>query len=121
MSQVELNVLPTSINPYLLLKFFDKYHNPTVNKKEVGQLQVATQIMVTDIDLYDSNDWITKLSDLCKTDKNKNEERWPYLPNGKDYKLIVIQTQTNERLLYPIELVGEYNDGDPDPIDVTKT
>ena len=27
MSQVKLNVLPTSINPHFLLKLFDKYHN----------------------------------------------------------------------------------------------
>ena len=123
MSQVELNVLPTSINPHFLLKFFDKYRNPVVNKTEVEQLPIATQIMVTDVDLCVSNDGVTKLSDLCKTENNRNEERWPYLPNGKDYKLIVIQTKTNESLLYPVELVGGYDDphAEPGPIDSSKT
>jgi hypothetical protein len=75
MSQFELNVLPTSINPHFLLKFLDKYCNPVVNKNEVEQLSIATQIIVTDVNLCASNDGLTKLSDLFKTDNNRNEER----------------------------------------------
>ena len=44
------------------------------------------------MDLCVSKDGVTKSSDLYKTDNNRNEERCPYLPNGKDYNLFIIQT-----------------------------
>ena len=112
MSQTEYNILSSQVNPHFLLKFFDKYLNPIVNQTEIDELPIATQFMVTDVDLCVTNDVLSKLSDLCPTDNNLNEEKWHYLPNGKDYRLIVIKTDNNETLLYPCELIDGYESED---------
>ena len=112
MSQTEYNILSSQVNPHFLLKFFDKYLNPIVNQTEIDELPIATQFMVTDVDLCVTNDVLSKLSDLCPTDNNLNEEKWHYLPNGKDYRLIVIKTDNNETLVYPCELIDGYESED---------
>ena len=122
MSQTELNTLPVTVTPYFLLYFFDKYFNPIIDKKEVEELEIYTEIIVTDIKLCISNNNLNKLSTLCKTQNgDENEERWQYLPNGDGYKLIVKDLKTSEQLIYPIQLTGGYNNGGSGSVDPTKT
>ena len=122
LSKTELNTLPVTVTPNFLLNFFDKYENAIVNKTEVELLKVSTQIIVTDVKLCTTNKDLNKLSTLCKSQNNdENEERWQYIPNGKEYKLIVTETTKNENLTYPIELTGGYTDSGSGPIDQSKT
>ena len=122
MSQTELNTLPVTIPPNFQLNFYDKYKNPITDKKEVEQLNVGTEIVVTDVKLCVSNDELHKLSKLCKSqDNDENEEKWQYVPNGENYKLIVTDKDTKEQLTYPVKLTGGYSDGDPDQIAPEKT
>ena len=122
MSKTELNTLPVTITPNFLLHFFDKYNNRITDEKEVAELEITTQIVITDVKLCVSNNALTKLSTLCKSQNNdENEQRWQYLPNGDGYKLIVIETKTKEELLYPVRLTGGYSEGAPGPVDPTKT
>ena len=122
MSKTELNSLPVTIKPNFLLNFFDQYYNPIVNKEEIDSLKVSTEIIVTDVKLCVSNNELSKLSSLCKSQNNdENEERWQFLPNGDDYKLIVSETTKNEKLTYPVQLTGGYTDGDSGPVDTNKT
>ena len=121
MKQTELNSLPVTVTPYFLLYFFDKYYNPIVDKKEVEELEISTEIIVTDVKLCISNNELTKLSTLCKTQNgDENEERWQYLPNGDGYKLIVKNSISSEQLIYPVRLTGGYNEGGSGPVDPTK-
>jgi len=123
MSKTELNVLPVSVNPNFELHFFDKYENPITDKKEVENLKLTTDFEVTDVKLCVKDDEKdpTKLSNLCKSDNGDNERKWGFLPNGDKYKLIVTNTETNEKLTYPVQLTGGYNDGSPEPINPDKT
>ena len=122
MSLSELNSLPVTVTPYFSIFFFDKYYNPIIDKKEVEELEIHTEIIITDVKLCVSNSELTKLSTLCKTQNgDENEERWQYLPNGDGYKLIVKDIKTSEQLVYPVQLTGGYNDGDSGKIEPTKT
>ena len=122
MSQTELNNLPVAINPNFLLYFFDKYYNSIIDKKKVEELEISTEIIVTDVKLCVFNNNLTKLSTLCKSQNgDENEERWQYVPNGDGYKLIIKNIKTNEQLIYPVQLTGGYNDGGSAPVDPTKT
>ena len=92
------------------------------NPWPIELLKVSTQIIVTDVKLCTTNKDLNKLSTLCKSQNNdENEERWQYIPNGKEYKLIVTETTKNENLTYPIELTGGYTDSGSGPIDQSKT
>ena len=122
MSKTELNTLPVTVNPNFLINFFDKYENPINDKTEVEKLNVKTDIVVTDVKLCVSNNDLTKLSTLCKsTNGDENEERWKYLPNGDNYKLIVTETTRNEQLTYPVQLTGGYSGEGSGPVDPNKT
>ena len=122
MSRTELNSLPVTILPNFELFFFDRFMNAIISESEVSQLPVETEFVVTDVKLCVSNSGVTKLSTVCKTQGNdENEEKWQYLPNGDDYQLIAINAGTNESLTFPVELTGGYNEGAPGPINPYKT
>ena len=122
MSKTQLNRLPVTIKPNFLLNFFDRFDNPIKDKDEVEALKVKTDIVVTDVKLCVTNNGLTKLSNLCKsTNGDENEKRWEYVPNGKDYNLLVTETTKNQKLTYPVEIYGSYNGGSPDPIDPDQT
>ena len=120
MSRTELNTLPVTILPNFELHFFDRFMNSINDANEVKQLDVETEIVVTDVKLCVSNNELFKLSSVCPSvGFDENEERWKYLPNGDDYQLIV--TSNNENLTFPVELTGGYNGGEPGPVDPSKT
>ena len=122
MSKTELITLPVTVITRFLLNFFYKYENTIVNKTEVELLKVSTQIILTDVKLCTIKKDLNKLSTLCKSQNNdENKERWKYLSNGKEYKLIVIVTAKNENLIYPIELTRGYIDSGSGPIYKSKT
>jgi len=122
MSRTELNVLPTSILPNFELFFYDRFMNAVTNKTEVAELKVATEIIVTDVKLCVSTNVLTKLSNVCKSQNNdENESKWHYLPNGDKYKLVATQTDKNKQITFPVQLTGGYNDGDSGPVDANKT
>ena len=120
MSRTELNVLPASVNPLWEMFFFDQYLNPIEDSEEVKALDVKTKFVESDIKLCVKNNNLTKLSNPCpSTNNDENDKKWQYLPNGKDYKLLVSDPKTT--LPYPVEIVNGYTGGDPGPIDVNKT
>ena len=122
MSKTELNKLPSTINPNFELFFFDRFMNPVTDKEEVKNLDVGTKVIVTDVKLCVKNNDLTKLSSVCKSENNdENEKKWQYLPDGDNYKLVVTNLKTNENLTYPIGLTGGYKDGSGDKIDPNKT
>ena len=122
MSKKEINTLPVTILPNFELYFFDRFMNSIINQNEVEQFQVGTQFVVTDVKLCVVNNALTKLSNLCKSENNdENEEKWSYLPNGDKYQLIVTNIKSKENLVYPVQLTGGYNDGSSEPIDPLKT
>ena len=120
MSKSALNVLTVSANPLFELSFYDKFMNSIIDKTQVNKLNVKTTIEVTDIKLCVETSNLIKKSQLCKSAGNdENEERWKYIPNGNKYKLSV--SANNQNLIYPIQIIGGYNDGSSGPIDVSKT
>ena len=122
MSRTELNTLPVKVLPNFELYFFDRFMNAIVDQKEVEALKVATEFVVTDVKLCVEGNGLTKLSYVCKSqDDDENEEKWGYLPNGNNYNLIAINTETEERIPFPVELTGGYSGGSPDKIDPSKT
>ena len=122
MSRIELNTLPVTIEPKFELHFFDRFMNDVKDKDEVAKLPVETDIVITDVKLCVSNSDLYKLSNLCKSENNdENEEKWKYLPNGDNYKLIVTNTKSDKSLTFPVQLTGGYNGGDPAGIDPSKT
>ena len=56
--------------------------------------------MITNVDLYVSNDGISKFSYWWKKENKDIKKEWAYLPKRKWCKLIVIQTGINKTLLY---------------------
>ena len=122
MSRTELNALPVTILPNFELFFFDRFMNAIISESEVGQLPVETEIVVTDVKLCVTNNGLTKLSNVCKSkDNDENEEKWQYLPNGDNYQLIATNTRTTEALTFPVQLTGGYNGGESGPINPYKT
>ena len=122
MSRTELNTLPVTILPNFELFFFDRFMNAIISESEVGQLPVETEIVVTDVKLLVTNNGLTKLSNVSKSkDNDENEEKWQYLPNGDNYKLIVTNSRTTEALTFPVQLTGGYNGGGSGPINPYKT
>ena len=121
MSRTELNTLPVTILPNFELHFFDRFMNSINDKNEVEQLNVETEIVVTDVKLCVSNKELTKLSFVCPSvGIDENEERWKYLPNGDNYQLIATNGD-KECLTFPVELTGGYNGGSSGPVDPLKT
>ena len=122
MSRTELNVLPVTILPNFELYFFDRFMNSVTNKTEVEQLKVGTTFEVTDVKLCVVNNGLTKLSSVCPSaNDDENQERWFYLPNGEKYKLVATHLDTSEKLNHPVKLTGGYSSGSPEPIDPNKT
>ena len=121
MSKTELNTLTVATLPNFELHFFDRFMNPTINKTEVEELPVDTEFAVTDVKLCVKNNGLTKLSTVCKTNNNENEDKWSYLTDGDKYKLLVTKTKTPEQLTYPCKVIGRYKEGSPEPIDPLKT
>jgi hypothetical protein len=122
MSRTELNALPVTILPNFELFFFDRFMNAIISESEVGQLPVETEIVLTDVKLCVTNNGLTKLSNVCKSkDNDENEEKWQYLPNGDNYQLIATNTRTTEALTFPVQLTGGYNGGGSRPINPYKT
>ena len=121
MSKTELNTLTVATLPNFELHFFDRFMNPTINKTEVEELPVDTEFAVTDVKLCVKNNGLTKLSTVCKTNNNENEDKWSYLTDGDKYKLLVTKTKTPEQLTYPCKVIGRYKEGSSEPIDPLKT
>jgi len=120
MSLTTTNILTASADPKFILSFYDRFMNSIINEDEVKNLVINTNIEVTDVKLCVENNKLNKISSLCKsTTDDENEEKWKYIPNGNSYKYIV-STQA-EGLSYPVTITGGYSDGDSGPIDVTKT
>ncbi len=122
MSTTTLNTLPSSTTPKFELFFFDKYNNAITSKTDVSALTVTTEFVVTDVKLCVTNNGLTKLSTVCKSANNdENEEKWKYLTNGDKYKLIVNGSKNDKSLEFPVKVTGGYTDGDSAPIDLSKT
>ena len=122
MSRTELNKLPSTVNPNFELFFFDRFMNPVTDKEEVKNLEVGTKVVVTDVNLCVRNNDLTKLSSLCKSQNNDdNEKKWSFIPDGDKYQLIVTNLKTKENLTYPVEITGGFKDGGSGPIDPNKT
>ena len=123
MSKTKVNELPVLLNtPNFELYFFDRFNNSITNKNEVAELKVTTSLVVTDVKLCVTNNDLTKLSNLCKSQNNdENENKWKYIVNGDKYQLIVTETTTTKSLTFPIKIIGGYNEGDSSPIDPLKT
>ena len=122
MSRTAVNTIPVSTNPNFELYFFDRFMNSITNKTEVAELKVNTSLVVTDVKLCVSNNDLTKLSNLCKSQNNdENENKWKYITNGDNYKLVVTETKTTESISFPVKIIGGYNEGDSSPIDPSKT
>ena len=120
MSRTKTNVIPIINTPRFALSFYDKYMNAIINKDEVQKLNVQTRIDVSDIKLCMENGNLNKISFLCKSTSNdENEERWKYIPSKKTYKYIVYTQKAS--LVYPLEIKGGYKSGEPGPVDFSKT
>ena len=122
MSTTTHNTLPSSTTPKFELFFFDKYNNAITSKTDVSALTVTTDFVVSDVKLCVTNNGLTKLSTVCKSANNdENEEKWKYLTNGDKYKLIVNGSKNDKSLEFPVKVTGGYTDGDSAPIDLSKT
>ena len=120
MSKTIINTLSISVNPKFILSFFDRFMNEIINQNEIHNLDVKTKIEVTDVKLCVENSNLNKISSLCKSTSNdENEEKWKYITSGNSYQYIVY-TQ-NDELIYPVQITGGYTDGDSGPIDISKT
>ena len=122
LSKTELNTLTVTVIPNFEILFYDKYENQITDKTEVNALVVTTDIVVTDVKLCVTNKDITKISTVCKSENNnENERKWSYIPNGDNYQLIVKETTTKKEVPYKIKITGGFSDGDSGPIDALKT
>ena len=119
MSKDTSNTLTVSNNPNFILSFYDKYMNSIVNENEVSNLVISSSIKITDVLLCVKNNRLNKISYLCPDNKDENEEKWKYVPNGDNYELKL--SSNNQNLIYPITITGGYTDGESGAIDITKT
>ena len=120
MSKTTINVVSVRANPLFELSFYDKYMNAIIDKSEIEKLNANTKIEITDVKLCVTNSNLIKLSQLCEsTEEDENEQKWNYVPNGENYQLVVYTS--TESLIYPVQITGGYSDGSSGPIDVSKT
>ena len=120
MSLTTTNTLTVTATPKFILSFYDRFMNSIINEDEVKNLQINTNLEVTDVKLCVENSKLNKISSLCKsTSEDENVEKWKYISNGNSYKYIVFTS--TEGLTYPVAITGGYSDGDSGPVDVTKT
>ena len=120
MSKTTINVVSVRANPLFELSFYDKYMNAIIDNTEIEKLNVNTKIEITDVKLCVTNSNLIKLSQLCEsTEEDENEQKWNYVPNGENYQLVVYTS--TESLIYPVQITGGYSDGSSGPIDVSKT
>jgi hypothetical protein len=103
MSKTIINTLSISVNPKFILSFFDRFMNEIINQNEIHNLDVKTKIEVTDVKLCVENSNLNKISSLCKSTSNdENEEKWKYITSVNSYQYIVY-TQ-NDELIYPVQI-----------------
>ena len=124
MSKTSINTLTITSEPKFLLTFYDRFKNAIINENEIKEFNVNTKLEVTDVKLciqnIEINNVMNKNSTLCKSvNDDENEEKWKYIPNGNGYQYIVY-TQT-ENLIYPVQIIDGYSDGDSGSIDISKT
>ena len=119
MSRTDSNTLTVTTNPIFILNFFDRFMNSIINQNEINNLEVKTNIEITDVELCVENGNLNKKSSLCKSSSsNENEEKWKYITDSNSYKLLVYNSDIV--LTYPLKITGGYTEGNSGPIDITK-
>ena len=118
----EKNEVEAKKEPTFELTFFDKYKNQ-MSSQVVEKLNVSVILDGIDIKLCVSNSGDKKIVNLCPASNgDDNINKWQYLTNGDNYKLIVQdKDNVSNKLVYPLKITGGASDGSSGETDFSKT